>query len=852
MPNEHVNKVILGTETLLDLTEDTAVAADVAAGKSFHLASGARTTGTASYAGAPTNNGNANVANAILYGAVDSTSTATAFTATVAGLDQLVDGTCVMLHNGVVTSAAGFTVNINDLGDKKCYNNMTNATQDTTIFNVAYTMMFVYAEDLDEGNGGFWIYRGYNSDNNTIGYQLRTNSTAMPTVTRTRYYRLLFTSADRTKWVPANTGYDNSATSKKTVNQNAIDPHGRIVYMTGTTNVNANANVGATVVWDRYTLNLGYSFNTTGAALTLTFPAPVFVKCAPQSNGSAIIDSTTPYVQALPSTADGKIYIYLGMAYSETNIELVDDHPVYEYKDGSLRLWTNAAPGGGGSTVTVTRSLTSGTKSATITVDSTGYDLYAPTPPTASTTAPSMDGTASYGSGTSYARADHVHPTDTSRQETLVSGTNIKTVNNESILGSGNIAISGGSKTTWYGTCSTSGTAAKVVTCDGFALEAGAMISVLFSQANTYGQPTLNVNGTGAKSVYIGNSDTYGDANPLKWVAKTLITFVYDGTQYRYIAASASASVAPPRGAGTWYGTCSTTATTATKTSQLNNFVPTRGALVLLHATTANTYTAGALKLNINGTGDKAIYKDGAATSSTNTLTWAADDDLMFMYDGSEYRYCYGSSTESGGSSVEPATANPVMDGTAAVGSSDKYAREDHVHPTDTSRAASSHDHGSITNAGAITSDTAAASGDKLVIADSSDSSKLKRSGIAFGSSTSTFLRNDGTWATPSGGGGGGGSWTDVSSLFTVVGEGGEEVRAITDGTLVYLSAYGGTIDYVQIPSEYTPICMSFGTALGDDQSTVLACYVDDGGTARAADDSLMFGLTVVYPIAIA
>ena len=34
-----------------------------------------------------------------------------------------------------------------------------------------------------------------------------------------------------------------------------------------------------------------------------------------------------------------------------------------------------------------------------------------------------------------------------------------------------------------------------------------------------------------------------------------------------------------------------------------------------------------------------------------------------------------------------PATAAPLMDGTAAVGASAKYAREDHVHPTDTSRA---------------------------------------------------------------------------------------------------------------------------------------------------------------------
>lgn len=35
-----------------------------------------------------------------------------------------------------------------------------------------------------------------------------------------------------------------------------------------------------------------------------------------------------------------------------------------------------------------------------------------------------------------------------------------------------------------------------------------------------------------------------------------------------------------------------------------------------------------------------------------------------------------------------PATATPLSDGTASIGSSAKYAREDHVHPTDTSRQA--------------------------------------------------------------------------------------------------------------------------------------------------------------------
>ena len=60
--------------------------------------------------------------------------------------------------------------------------------------------------------------------------------------------------------------------------------------------------------------------------------------------------------------------------------------------------------------------------------------------------------------------------------------------------------------------------------------------------------------------------------------------------------------------------------------------------------------------------------------------------------------------------------------------------------------AADDHAHGSITNAGAITSNTAIASSDRLVFVDNSDSNKIKRSSITFGSSTSQYLANNGTW----------------------------------------------------------------------------------------------------------
>ena len=42
---------------------------------------------------------------------------------------------------------------------------------------------------------------------------------------------------------------------------------------------------------------------------------------------------------------NGKIYIYLGDAYSATAVELRMNHPVYYYTDGGIRLWSgvNAA-----------------------------------------------------------------------------------------------------------------------------------------------------------------------------------------------------------------------------------------------------------------------------------------------------------------------------------------------------------------------------------------------------------------------------------------------------------------------------------------------------------------------------
>lgn len=84
-----------------------------------------------------------------------------------------------------------------------------------------------------------------------------------------------------------------------------------------------------------------------------------------------------------------------------------------------------------------------------------------------------------------------------------------------------------------------------------------------------------------------------------------------------------------------------------------------------------------ALTIQFNGTTNKTY--DGA-TAQTINITPAA----------------IGAATASHGTHVSYSTTNPLMNGTSAVGSATTVSRSDHVHPTDTSRAAANHSHNGL------------------------------------------------------------------------------------------------------------------------------------------------------------
>lgn len=87
-----------------------------------------------------------------------------------------------------------------------------------------------------------------------------------------------------------------------------------------------------------------------------------------------------------------------------------------------------------------------------------------------------------------------------------------------------------------FGTCSVAAaTAAKTVsiTTGTFSLEAGAKVSVKFTNANTASSPTLNVNSKGAKNIFHkGAQITTGDNKAL---LAGVCDFIYDGTQWHLV-----------------------------------------------------------------------------------------------------------------------------------------------------------------------------------------------------------------------------------------------------------------------------------------------------------------------------
>lgn len=245
---------------------------------------------------------------------------------------------------------------------------------------------------------------------------------------------------------------------------------------------------------------------------------------------------------------------------------------------------------------------------------------------------------------------------------------------------------------TFYGTCSTAaGTAQKAVTIsdsctfnDNY-LITGVTVHVKFTYSNTHATPTLKVGTATAKQIMAYGTTKSGTTETTSWYAGSVVSFTYDGTYWVQNDYKLNTNTTY-----TGTGLISISSSNVISTTATAN----TGDVVGPSSSTTNSFAS------FSSTTGKAIKNSGYTVSSGSTDTTATH--LVLCND------------------------SRLSD----------------------SRTPSSHTHGNVQNDGTLqTTDVAIASGDKLVVTDSSNSSKIARTSLSFdGSTTTQALTKAGTF----------------------------------------------------------------------------------------------------------
>lgn len=303
-----------------------------------------------------------NMADKLVYPVIGTQTDATAQFSGAIDIDSLYDGLTIayyLPYAGVSGTNATLNLTLSDgttTGAIDVYE--TGTTRLTTQYAAGSTIILTYWSAGAINVSGTattsarWTHADYNTDANSIGYQLRHNSGTYTAFANIYRYMLLL-SKSSTQVLPVNS-VSNSITTTKALTTESFNPFGEILYYSGTSTVSAGSQTSSSL-WQQYAFDLRYSFN---CGQTLTSNKDVYIVAVPQSDGYAKLASS-PLAQDLPTTDDGNIYIYLGHAYSTYQIEMHMNHPVYWYKDGKICLYTKNDVYVAGNDITLTSTTSS-------------------------------------------------------------------------------------------------------------------------------------------------------------------------------------------------------------------------------------------------------------------------------------------------------------------------------------------------------------------------------------------------------------------------------------------------------------------------------------------------------------
>ena len=249
----------------------------------------------------------AKVGNSFYYVVGNTTGVAGTWTGTINEVTSLYAGLTIAYKIGIA-GASATTLNINSLGPNTVVRNTNNLT---THLPAGTVVVLTFDRT-------YW--------NNTI--------TAGATIYD---YKLLAQGLDG-KFYPLT--LEEGTGTTKTISTQEFEINTQILYYGSTTNVIANSTT-ANVYSEFPVSTLSYTANQT----SWTSQLPIYLVGIVQANGNIKLDNssyTSFMTQTLPTTANGKVYIMLGYMYSTTGMRLFQYHPMYEYRDGALRVYMPA------------------------------------------------------------------------------------------------------------------------------------------------------------------------------------------------------------------------------------------------------------------------------------------------------------------------------------------------------------------------------------------------------------------------------------------------------------------------------------------------------------------------------
>ena len=259
------------------------------------------------------------------------------------------------------------------------------------------------------------------------------------------------------------------------------------------------------------------------------------------------------------------------------------------------------------------------------------------------TTTPKMDGTAAVGSETKFAAGDHVHPRDTTKADVTNTVTNVSMDNQYRLTQTIN-----GATTTVTGL-----NVAVVNVLRGYPIDGKTPSDQYWLTSANSGTVVAMTPQFNILYLIMADQDSTG--------TKENDMFVWGGTQNGFVKVS------------------SVFATSNASTSD-------PGLMSAEDKTKLAGIAAGA-EVNQNAfssvkVGSSTIAADG----KTDTLELVAGSNVTITPDATNDKVTIAATN----TKYTAASTTPLMDGTGAVGTSAKYAREDHVHPSDTSRVPTS------------------------------------------------------------------------------------------------------------------------------------------------------------------